>query len=384
MKKFIKSFLLIIIIYLVIDIIFFTILPEKIKTQIYNKRAHKLISYYYHHDLRPNVSFYDNWGDVKYIIHTNNLGFKSKKVENAKFKKKNILFIGDSLVEGVGVKYKDTFFGKIENLYENKDIGFFNASLQSYSNAIYLSKIYHLVERKKLKFDEIFLVFTTNDTHDDFFRYGNVNQNFKLETNDDISLFLIYIFNFLKGNTFLYQFISEITPLKAGIQKIKNLISKINFKKNISNKETIKETTKKSISQSSIDSLISRKDYEFIYSQKKYDEWGDKAITKSINHLQRLSKFLKQKNIKLNIIYPTEASFLLKKPNTELFNKFIEKFRKFSKEENINFIILNKYHASYANKIEAYNDLFFIGDVHWNQKGHELVFNELKSKISFK
>ena len=52
------------------------LLPIDIKTKIYDKRSHKIKSYYYHHDLRPNSHWIENWGWQTSKIYTNNLGFK--------------------------------------------------------------------------------------------------------------------------------------------------------------------------------------------------------------------------------------------------------------------------------------------------------------------
>ena len=79
------------------------LLPDDIKNKIYDKKSHKIKSYYYHHDLRPNAYWKEIWGNQTYEIYTNNQGFKDKKIRKVKFKENNILFIGDSFTEGVGV-----------------------------------------------------------------------------------------------------------------------------------------------------------------------------------------------------------------------------------------------------------------------------------------
>ena len=78
--NFFKKFISIIIIFFVFDVVFFYFLPEDIKSNLYNNRAHRIKSFYYHHDLRPMSSFYDQWGYERYKIYTNNLGFKDKSI----------------------------------------------------------------------------------------------------------------------------------------------------------------------------------------------------------------------------------------------------------------------------------------------------------------
>ena len=60
--------------------------PEYNTEKAFN-RAHRIKSFYYHHDLRPMSSFYDHWGYEKYKIYTNNLGFKDSSNREVKFKK---------------------------------------------------------------------------------------------------------------------------------------------------------------------------------------------------------------------------------------------------------------------------------------------------------
>ena len=81
MKKLYKIFqktILFIAVFILSDITIMFFLPEKIKEELYIGRSHRIKSYYYHHDLRPNASFYDVWGYERYKINTNNLGFKDK------------------------------------------------------------------------------------------------------------------------------------------------------------------------------------------------------------------------------------------------------------------------------------------------------------------
>ena len=64
----IKKILVIFLIFLSFDIILFYLLPINIKADLVVPRAHRIKSYYYHHDLRPMASFYDHWGYERYQI----------------------------------------------------------------------------------------------------------------------------------------------------------------------------------------------------------------------------------------------------------------------------------------------------------------------------
>ena len=90
------------------------LLPNQIKESLYIGRAHRIKSYYYHHDFRPLSSWYDTWGYKKPRIYTNSEGFKDKSKRKLNFKNENILFIGDSFTEGVGLPYEESFVGIID------------------------------------------------------------------------------------------------------------------------------------------------------------------------------------------------------------------------------------------------------------------------------
>ena len=99
--------------------------------------------------MRPNASWVENWGYQNSKIFTNNLGFKDKTNRNVEFKENNILFIGDSFTEGVGVEYQNTFVGIIENNIKSVSNKYeiLNAGVVSYSPIVILSKLNYLFPR---------------------------------------------------------------------------------------------------------------------------------------------------------------------------------------------------------------------------------------------
>ena len=58
-----------------------------------------------------------------------------------------------------------------------------------------------------------------------------------------------------------------------------------------------------------------------------------------------------------------------------------QKLENLSENLKVNFIkdLYNKYNNSY----EAYKNLFFINDIHWNKRGNLLVSNEILEKVDF-
>ena len=380
--SFIKTISLIFAIFFIADVVFFYFLPNDIKSKLYNNRAHRIKSYYYHHDLRPMASFYDHWGYKRYEIFTNNLGFKDKSNRKVNFKEKNILFIGDSFTEGVGMKYEDSYVGLIDkNIKKNtNDIEVLNAGVQSYSTSVYLSKVFHLVERKKLPITDIVIMISGGDIYDDYYKYLEVDNDYILNHIDHKNKYIINIINFVKSNTLTYQVISRVTPPKVIPKLIKSVFDK--KKSNINYDEKEKELFL--ISNEEIDNMefLNRKDYAYLYSVEEFNQWGKKAIKKSISNIERIYEICKKHNIKLNILYLYEPVLLLKKPKIDQFNYLINSFKNLEKNDlNVEFI--KNLYDDYEDGYTAYRNLFFINDLHWNKRGNAQVAKEILGKISF-
>jgi len=370
-----------VIFFLAIDIIIFFLIPESIKLSIYNKRSHKLQSYYYHHDQRSNTNYLDHWGNSRPVIYSNQYGFKDKQKRLVKFSDKNILFIGDSLVEGVGLKYEDTWVGIVAEQLNERNIVVLNAGLQTYASSIYLAKTYDLIERKKIPITDVYVMISVNDIHDDFYRYKSVDENFKVKHDEEINILFIEMINFIKGNTLTYQIIAELTPPLAFIQKLKSSFSSI--KTSFSTHEGTllqNQQIKKNIqSEESILMISNGGDYKLMYDENIFEKNGKESILKTINYLNRLGVYLSSKKINLTILLPRESVFIIKNPIDKNYEFLINQLESLNKN-NIKFIYLNEYYQEYTNGFDAYRDLFFANDVHWNKKGNLKIAEEILSK----
>ena len=368
------------ILYLIFDIILFSILPENFKSSLYNNRAHRIKSYYYHHDLRPLASFYDNWGYQRYKIFTNNLGFKDESKKKIEFKERNILFIGDSFTEGVGLKYEDTYVGNISKKLDkiNKNIKILNAGVQSYSTSIYLSKIYHLIYREKIPITDIVVMVSGGDFFDDKYKYLDVNENYVLNHIDFKNKYLIKFINFYKSNTLIYQFISRITPPK----KILDIYKSFKLKENFLNNKTEKELMKISDDQILNMDFLKRKDYSYFFSKNEFNLWGKSAIDESIKNLKKIINITEKKNIRINFLYIYEPTLIIREPDKEVYDYVINSFKTLETSKS-NFYVIENYYKDFENKFEAYKNLFFINDIHWNKKCNKLVAKEILEKINF-
>ena len=74
-----------------------------------------------------------------------------------------MLFIGDSLTEGVGYPYEETFVGIVGEQLRDRGVEVLNAGVVSYSPIMYLSKVRHLIEHVGLEIDEVVLFLDISD-----------------------------------------------------------------------------------------------------------------------------------------------------------------------------------------------------------------------------
>jgi hypothetical protein len=128
----------------------------------------------YDHGLAMNFDGHDVWGEVRYRLITDSLGFKDGSTREVPLKSdsRRILLIGDSFAEGIGINFEDSFAGQLYRAGQERSekIEFLNAGAVSYSPSIYYKKIKHLIE-SGLQFDEVVLLSDTSDVTDEATSY---------------------------------------------------------------------------------------------------------------------------------------------------------------------------------------------------------------------
>ncbi|HEX6980813.1 MAG TPA: SGNH/GDSL hydrolase family protein [Alphaproteobacteria bacterium] len=124
----------------------------------------------FHHTLRPYFDGYDVWGDQRYRVVTNSLGFKDGAARTVPMAadRRRIVFIGDSFTEGVGQPYEQTFVGRFARTFPDLDV--LNAGVVSYAPSAYYEKLKYLIGLG-LKFDEVFVYIDISDVRDEAVGY---------------------------------------------------------------------------------------------------------------------------------------------------------------------------------------------------------------------
>jgi hypothetical protein len=139
-----------------------------------NRRAARVADPVYDHGFAANFDGQDLWGELRYRLMTNSLGFKDGSVRDVPLKStsRRVLLIGDSFGEAIGMSFADSFAGMLHQAGHARGdkIEFLNASVASYSPSIYYKKIKYLLERG-LQFDEVVVFSDTSDVTDEATSY---------------------------------------------------------------------------------------------------------------------------------------------------------------------------------------------------------------------
>lgn len=336
---------------------------------------------YYHHGLRKNYSGTVKWGQVTNKIYTNSLGFRDKEVRSI-VKNSNgyrILFIGDSFTEGAGLPYEQTFVGKYSKSMESGNIEVFNAGVVSYSPKIYYLRLKQLIEIEDLEFNELFVFIDISDIQDeiDYSAWTPVNETW-LRKMDAYVRSISFTYKLLRDNILNTK---KFGVLKKIIRSIevdegefkRHVVSGIDSGNNSDNlqKEELEGVIR--MPDGYIKNWAEQRP-QWTYNDQIYQKWGETGLKVAKHHMDKVYKLMQQYGIKMHIaVYPWPHQI----KHHDLNSRQEKAWRKFSDERNIGFI---SYFPEFVkeDKEEVIKKYFIPGDIHWNERGHEIVYQKLK------
>ena len=376
MLKYLKSYFLIlfitILIWIVIDFFFGRSLLNSIKYA----NNHGTVHPNFHHTFLPNINKILYFAEQEYTFCTDSHGFRTSCNDNKK-KNKNfdIIFIGDSVTEGVGLDFEDTIVGLIENKFKNKKIG--NMAASSYSTMIYNNKLQYFI-KNDYSFNEVFVLIDPSDIQDDSEVY-KISGETVISKERKVDRYNIYIDKI--------KYISKnIMPMTYEIL--------LQIKKKITNKENNLGNKGRNVSKENIlNNLVKLRNSN---EKKKYDEefkyidlrrlaWSydksisygnlqiEESINISINQMQKLYNFLDSKDISLSVVvYPLPPQLAFDKEKSFQVQIW-EEFCKFKCKYFINtfpffFDKLNKSSFREVNK-----KYYIQNDIHFNKLGNKAI-----------
>ena len=352
---FIRNFFIFILLFFAIDIFFGNHLIKYSKN--YLGSMIRVSHPFFHHTLLSDQFMVrTSWASNNYFLCTDADGFKSpceiKEISNSNL---DVVFMGDSFTEAIGVPWEDSFVGMYAKL--NPQLNIANMGLAGYSPSIYYSKIKYFLDRgKKIKHVVVFVDIA--DIKDEGLRYS-------LNKDGSVSSTL-----HSKKKYFLINHkIKERLPFTRILYR--TII-------NLSTPDPIYQTSW--INDNNLSG---------------YGPTGvEGAIKKTVGNMLLLSELLSANNIKLSVaIFPQPNQLLTAKmtynPVTEKYeaNKHVSIWRNFCDNRCHTFI--NSFPAFYeilGQEIpkKIIKEYYIDGDIHFNKKGNEIILNQIVKDFKLK
>ena len=356
------------------DIIFSKVIidgneQEQKKVRIFNP--------YYHHGFKENIKQNLSWSANFYKICTDHNTFlincekyndKKKNIDKNEY---DILFIGDSITEGLGYSYEETFPGQIEKLSEKRIA---NLAVLSYSPFLYYKKIQFFLE-KKIKFKHLFVFIDPSDIQDDqnYLNLKNItNEKFFFENERDkkavknISDYL----NSFDGN--FRNFFSKNFLISYFIFKKLKIFYYDNFTKD-------QDLYFDKITW--MDYNNSRVSWSYDSTFQGYSENGiDDEIKFSVSNMTKLSHLLELNGIDLSVgVYPLPQNLRYEKN----YSRYVQTWKNFCLKKCKNFIDFYPLFKKEKNFYETYKKYYIFNDVHFNKFSHKMIGKFLNDNINF-
>ncbi|MGD8784457.1 MAG: hypothetical protein PVG75_08455 [Thioalkalispiraceae bacterium] len=322
----------------------------------------------FHHTLAANIDFSQaEWGRQYYTVRTNSLGFKDSKVRDINLMpaKKRILLIGDSFTEGVGIEFKDTFAGILQQTL-NHDMEILNAAATSYSPIIYLRKTKYLIEDAGLNFDHLVVFIDLSDIEDEargytFDNHGNVISR------QSIGL----IGHTTKDKTLENKPQMEEAGFKEFMTRNTILLGRV---RNLAGwlRNTLRPW----------DRSLNQRRAMWTLDESIYNDYAKQGLALAEQHMSRLKLLLDEQQIELTlVIYPWPDQIY----QTDLNSKHVAYWQTWARQHHVNFVNLFPSFIKTADSPEDIIKTYFIaGDVHWNKLGHRKVADILLQLEPFK
>ncbi len=321
---------------------------------------------YYHHDFLPNQNAETVWGDRKYTVYTNSLGFRDKIVRDIPLvsKGKRILLIGDSYVEGMGMPYEDSAAGILAQSLKADGIEVLNAAAVSYSPKLYFLKTRFLIERKHLTFDELYAFIDISDPHDEI-----IYKYWEPRSENAFASGLRTISKLFRKHSFIFNYWAarrRLTDEKA-----------------INNAFPAESSADARFWIQDLQEYLRRADPEkdrFLWPNKQsaLNEWGREGLSLCAQYMTELQKLCVRHGIRLTVvIYP--SPYQLTRGNLD--GVPVTFWRAFAESRGIGFLDLFPLFAGIDPPETVYGKYFIQGDGHWNEAGNRLVAEAVIRRI---
>jgi hypothetical protein len=315
------------------------------------------------HGLVPNFDGYDVWGEARYRLITNSLGFKDGEAREVPLKgsSRRILLMGDSFAEAIGITYENSFVGLLNRAGQEREqkVEFLDGGVASYSPSIYYKKIKFLLDRG-LQFDEVVLLSDSSDVEDEATSYFCIDDDPKYRKFCTAPPGSYQPASPPKTDFFIDHFVVtnrvRIT-LKRGIQSL------------LGNRRRAIEHDHDRIGWALPNPYPAR-----------YRPLGiEGGIERSLQNMGKLSDLLASRGIPLTIVvYPWAQQIA----QNDRDSRQVRLWRDFCPDRCKAFIdLFPAYFAIADHDKDWYEHLYILGDDHFSAAGNRILFEELARRL---
>ena len=346
---------------------------ESFENRIFNKN--------YNYTFQKQAQFTSQYDKKIYKIFTNDLGFRDESTQSLDREKEFSILIGDSFIEGVGLDYKDTIVGILNEKLANNKFKFLNAGVASYSSYIYKKKIEKIIKNNSdLKVREVIVFLDKSDVSDDE-RYLNKPSFFKNTKGKFINQRKEDFLKDLKELSF-WRFYTKQTIsgkiIKLSTDQIESFLSNIEKRFFISKKLNKSFFAVTDFEIKAIKSINNKPHIRNWYLGTTWEERTKNNIKFSVENLNELKNFLEKKNIELLVVlYPWSFEI----DNDDIRKKYLEFIIPLLNENKINNLSVYDIFLK-GNIYENIGKNYLYNDIHFNKNGNQVIVNELLKKIN--
>lgn len=292
----------------------------------------------YDHDLAPNANSTRAWGKYVYSWRTDRYGFRIGTCAPGEAEKSwpAIFVIGDSFTEGIGSSYEKSFAGLMACDAARQGKAVWNLGVASYSPTIYFRKIRVAAQKLGIRPTEIYVFLDLSDIYDDANVY-HVGPDEVVSSSPfrwyNIGQFMLENFATFRVAYDLYLSSSLVTVGSLGQDRAR-----------------------------------------WTVDPDLMNEWGRRGLETSGRNLDQIVTLCRDWNCHMTlVVYPWPDNVVAGDRNSIQ----VTHWRAWAAAHNVRFI--DGFSAFFREPAKTVLHKYFIaGDVHFNELGHRLLFDEVK------
>jgi len=358
--------------YVIVDLILGTLrIP-------YDFNSFRIRHPYYHHGLKSNQSAMAAWGGLVYPVFTNSMGFRDSAVYRVKRvpDRKRILIMGDSHTEAVGIDYKYSFCGRLQQIAAKRNIEILNAAVVSYSPKIYYLKADYLLNSKGLKTDEIWVFVDISDLQNEI-----AYEPFVPRKEGLLYPVSVWLNSFFKKHSYTFYAIRSARESKK-INAFVSRMEEFNPRAYASLQKNTVELYLDFFRDFHDDDMLRSPEFHGV-GEWYYDtltvKLADRGLELGQKNIAALAALCREKDITLRLgVHPWQTQVM----KQDTMDYYVRSWKAFCDREGIDFINLFPVFINGENPFTVTESYYIPNDNHWNEAGHERVAARLEALLN--